>query len=447
MIRLEDLHESYAAATIEERIQMANLGAICWNSLKQELYDQWSASLSVDESQKAEMWRSEGIKEGKQMMFESVKAKLASADALSIRVATAEATIQHLRESIDMEAMRRMTDMKESLRKDFELEKKDELSKLQESLAAAKARVEYISKLEDLVSEKAITIQTLTNDTNSLRTKIQQLEQEPTKSSHQIGKKGESTILGMIENTVIPAFPYSSVVNVAKEYHVGDFHLFIMTPDGKKVKILIDSKNYTQPVETIEVKKLNSDVDADDHAHAGLMISLESNIQKKKQFEISRTSRQRPVMFLSFRHMDTDSRNNVLCWAVRVLQMIGAEQNMDDRQKMIVHIEELLNNLDGSVKELDIIIRNQIKIVASMKKAKFNLLHTITSFREGTETTEDTVDMMDTTDVPEQIGSQPEPDGSCPALLKKNNDRCSRPVVLGSSYCKLHSKKKIGICE
>jgi hypothetical protein len=86
MLRVEDLHEAYATATTEERILMANLGAICYTSVKSSLYEHWTDS--TDDSAKSELWR----KEGGQAMFESLKAKLASVDTLKEQLLVSEAS-------------------------------------------------------------------------------------------------------------------------------------------------------------------------------------------------------------------------------------------------------------------------------------------------------------------------------------------------------------------
>jgi hypothetical protein len=99
-LRLSDLHEAYHKASTEDAIAMANLGAICYQTLKANLYEQWSASMEGDESTKAEIWRSEG----RRTMLESVKAKLATA-----RLASAEGQIQQLRASVEAEVAKRLT--------------------------------------------------------------------------------------------------------------------------------------------------------------------------------------------------------------------------------------------------------------------------------------------------------------------------------------------------
>ena len=57
---------------------------------------------------------------------------------------------------------------------------------------------------------------------------------------------------------------YSEVKEMAHISHAADFHLWVVASDLSRVKILIDSKKYKRPIQTIEIDKLNSDVDADE---------------------------------------------------------------------------------------------------------------------------------------------------------------------------------------
>jgi hypothetical protein len=478
MIRLEDLHESYAAATIEERIQMANLGAICWNSLKQELYDQWSASLSVDESQKAEMWRSEGIKEGKQMMFESVKAKLASADTLKEQLMICEASreadrtraeqqlsyerelltkeIQAIKQrhlqNIEIEVDRRVADVVRSAedRKDQEASAlRLRIATLMEentiSVMLDSSRSKKITSLECELSEqlhmneeakrtfskelsirleqaKEFQMLTLQNQTSSeisglrqqiaelrsqselllakeearrlLEQKVSHLElenamkqakidtllKETTKSSYAIGKDGEALIYDVITEYVLPVFLYSRAKNMSGINHVADIHLFLQSPVGKQLKILIDAKNYKDHVKTKEITKLQYDVDIDDDANAGIMISTNSQISSVKQFQIEKTPKGKYILYLSIEGFDDELRGKAICWAVRVLSTLASYSD-DSDGNILGKIVDFFKELDISLKEADQVVKSCQKTLEISTTMKQNLSKRLDDFR------------------------------------------------------------------
>ena len=123
-----------------------------------------------------------------------------------------------------------------------------------------------------------------------------QPESEKVKSSHAIGKQGEAEVLALLTGPVLDEFPYSEIKDVSHISHSADFHLWIMSRTGKRVKLLLDSKKYSTCVSSSHITKLYSDVDADVEAQGGILLSLSSSICKKKQFEISTTPRQKHPM-------------------------------------------------------------------------------------------------------------------------------------------------------
>ena len=293
---------------------MANLGAVCYKSVKAGLYEQWSASMEGDESAKAEVWRTEG----RQAMLESVRVKMVAAEETAARLVAAEGTIQQLRSSIDAEAARRVAEALEGHRKDFEIAKMKELSGLKERIAMAEGR----EAMTTMVSEgNAIMKEKIA----ALETQLAAQLAANTKSSHAIGKAGEATILDMLENTVCKAFTHSVVKDMTGTSHVADFHLWVMGPSGQKIKILIDSKKYKRAVNSDEINKLYDDMDADDECTCGIMISISSSICTKNQFGISRSPKQKPVLFLTFQDLSADAQKDLLCWGVQVLSELVGE--------------------------------------------------------------------------------------------------------------------------
>ena len=417
----KELDPVYQTVDHEEAVAIANLGAQVYVAMKDRLYGTWSITQSAEEGQKAEIWR----REGGQAMMESLKARLAAGDAAAARAAA-------LQTSVDAEIERRVGEVLETYRKDYELVKMEEVHALEKQIAETKGKEHYIKMVEEghLAMKEKIA---------ALEAQVAEQIIANTKSSHAIGKVGEAEIFDILVNDVCNEFPFAEVKDMTHISHAADFHLSVIACDGSKVKILIDSKKYKRPIQTIEVDKLNSDVDADEEARAGLMISHESTIQTKKQFSISRTEKNKPVMYITFQNMDGEAKRKTLCWAVRVLQSIALEKNIDKKFKMINEIDSLLTSLARSVKKIDGVIRFHVKTMDATKEIRNELIHKITAFKrcgevlEGME--EDTIEHID-----DDMDSG---EGNCISILKKTGERCNRLAVSGSDKCGLHVEKAI----
>ena len=417
-LRIADLHEDYRGASAEEAIAMANLGAICYRSVKTELYEQWSTTMQGDESAKADIWRSEG----RQAMLESVKAKIIAAEEMSARLAAAEGTIQQLRASVEAEAGRRLAEALDGHRKDFEIAKLEEVSLLKERIAMLEGKEGFVQ----MVLESQVFMK---EKITALETQLAQQTVANTKSSHAIGKAGEATVLDILNTHVIPSLPYAAVKDMTSVSHAADFHLTAMLETGNKAKILIDSKKYKRRVNTNEIEKLFADVDADEEANAGIMISLESYIFTMKQFQIARTPMQKPVLFISFCDISEEMRKDLTTWAVRILIDILSQKTSDDKDSMVANLNVFLSEMDEVVKELDSGLRSLIKSVESIKNTRDGLIRRIVNFRAGkpVETPIETA-MIE----------------GC-AYLAKTGTKCGRKLVSGTTYCRSHVKKSADV--
>ena len=394
---------------------MANLGAVSYRAVKAELYEQWSTSMEGGESSKAEIWRAEG----RQMMLDSVRAKIVAAEEMSARLVAAEGTIQQLRASVEAEAARRTAAALEGHRKDFEIAKMAEISGLKERIATFEGKEGFFQ----IVSESQVFMK---EKIAALEAQLAQQMAANTKSSQAIGKQGETIVLDMLENTVCKVFPHSTVKDMTALPHAADFHLWIMTPLGKKLKILVDSKKYKRAVNSDEINKLYVDMDADEECQCGIMISIDSGICTKRQFCFSRTLKQKPVLFLSFQDMSPDTQKDILCWGIQVLSEFVLERNDAARQEMLNKVDEFIDTLLVSVKDIDMVIRDQMKSVTAMKEVRSKILKSVANFR-GEEETEDK-------------GKAALADDLRCVALKSGGDRCLNRRSAESDCCKVHKK-------
>jgi hypothetical protein len=431
-LKIADLHEAYRSATAAEAIAMANLGAICWSAFKDGLYDHWNTELAADEATKAVKYRDQGRTEGRHQMLDSLKARLAEVDTLESELSIARTSIEQLQTAVAKEASRQAEAIVDSVRTEMEIAHVKEMAALQAQVATIEVKQKLLEHMEARNEELRGQNVELAERCKALTEEL--AEKTPTKSSHAIGKKGESEVYDMLLNGVCQVFQYSSVCNMSGVTHSADFHLTIRGEDGAPIKILIDSKKYARPVGSSEIKKLHSDIDADDDARAGMMISLNSPIQTARMFMIKYTDKGRPVLYLTLEDVEAERQKDVLCWAVYVLQSIAGKRDIDDRLHMIEELDLFLGGLDKSVKEIDMVIRQQNKAISAMRDMKAALIRKIESFREarGEDRGGDTIEHLD--------GDEDE--GGCEAILKTTGKKCGRRVMGESLRCGVHTARK-----
>jgi hypothetical protein len=410
-LRIADLHPAYAAASPTDAIAMANLGAVCWSMCRDELQAAWAAAMSAEEGAKADVWRAEG----RMGALEEFKTKLGAAESLVVRLAAAEGTVAALQASVEADVAKRVAATLEGFRKDYEINKMKETAALREQVAVAEMREELLVALRDKVGALEAARDALLAEQTMAKTK----------SSHVIGKQGEATVWEMIENTVLPEFPYAEAKNMSGVSHAADFHLWVMGPNGKQVKILIDSKKYKRAVNSDEINKLISDVDADEDAHAGMLISLVSPIFTKKQFEIRNTPKHKPILYVSFFDVVDDFHRQLLCNGVRALVAVVGEMKEENRTDMIQRFDEIVAEVTKATKDIDVVIRTQVKAIDGLRQIKASLLDKITA-----QPKEETAEGEE-----ENVG--------CIVVIKSTGKPCGKPTWSGGVKCKLHTTRKV----
>jgi hypothetical protein len=447
-LRTASLHEAYHTADYETCLQMANLGATCYTALKEDLFSHWN---SVEDTEKAELWREEGRQEGKQTVLETVKTRLAAAEDLAIRLATetagreadrarSEQELTQLRNNIEKEATRRVYQLLEMRTKEFELAKANEVSSFQQRLAAAEAKEEMVALIKEAQIAMREKVVWLEEENATL------LKQLQPKSSHAIGKEGEATVFELFEKSVLPHFLYAKMEDMSAVGHSADFHVWVQSPTGKTVKILIDAKKYKGAVRTKEVEKLHADVDADEEAVAGLMVSLDSAISATKQFQLEKTPKMKLVMYLTLKDMLEEMRGPVLCWATRVVSTVVSDTNSSDKQHMLDSLSLFLKELNKTVADTDATIKAAAKVVELAKATRSGLLARLEEFRVGTlqEAPAEAIEKQPTEKqskkrVHARREKEGEQEGEQCIGKKRNGERCLNRARTEEKLCKKHS--------
>ena len=342
---------------------MANVGAAVHGTAKEFLREQWADEMGAEEAAKADSWRAEG----RLSALEGLKERLTAGDIATSRVAA-------LQNQFDAEVKRRAEEMLVTYRKECEIGVRGEVHLLETQLAEMKGAAKSYTMLEEAHT--------------AMRDQITLLQAEvakytaatSTKSSHAIGKIGEAMVLDMLNSHVLPCFPYAEVRDMTAVKHMGDFHLWVFGPTGKRVKIMLDVKKYASPVQNIEVEKLYSDMDGDD-AGAGIMVSLDSAICNKAQFQIMRTKQNKPCIFLSFDKLDDGIRQEILCWAIRVLVSVVVVNDTDAQDKRIAEVQTFMTDMTASISELDTCLKSAKTLHDMLRDMRERMMGRITAFK------------------------------------------------------------------
>ena len=386
------------------------IGLEAYTGLGEALRSQVLAEMSEDDAAKAAALRAEGVKTA----MESVRGRLAAVDALEAELHVARAANDQLRLSVAAEAAKRAEALVADARKDFEIQKAHELTSLKEQVATTSSQAEmlvFLKETNEMLHEKVAMLE-------GVRDKLMA---QKTKSSNAIGKAGEAAVFEMLTSVIVPTFPYAEVKDMTSVSHAADFHLWVMKATGKKAKLLIDSKKYKRSIHKSEIEKLYADVDADPEANAGLMLSLESPISTMSQFQIGRTPKQRPVLFLTFHDIAETLRSDLLVWAVRVLVDASVETAGDEKSSLLEQLDEFLSDLDSSVKGIDAGLRGIIKHVDGLKEERDRIIRRILKFRVG------------------RTGEDAEVVETC-TFVGRGGINCSMPAI-GDGRCSKHVRR------
>jgi hypothetical protein len=409
-LSLDELHPVYRKVSHDEAVAIANLGAKVYLEAHDRLFELWTASQSEEEAARVATYR----KEGADALLESLQTRLAAGEAAKARVAA-------LQVNIETEVAQRLAAALDSQRKDYEIAKRDALLALEKRVAEADGKQKMYSMLQEAHEGMRSTIQSLQAELAKYK------ESTSTKSSHALGKMGETEMLDMLNSYVLPRFPYAEVKDMTAVKHATDFHIFIMGPSGQRVKVLLDVKKYSAPIQQCEIEKLYKDVDGDDEAHAGIMVSLDTTIQTKSPFQIAKTKRGRPCMFITFAGLDDGFRQEVLCWALRVLATITSVHDSETTDAMVAQINNFLKDLSVSVTEMEGCVKACKALQEMLRVAKDNLVQRIYTYRVNCG--------MDVAKPAEEVEVV---EGLCAGKTTKGG-KCRSRCVVGSQYCVRHN--------
>jgi len=393
-LKLSDLPSGYFAIDKEEAILMATVGLVCYPPMKDLLHSQWTAAMDSEESVKTALHREEGRKEGERRLFDSLKARLASVDSLQSELAIAKTSIEQLRESAEDAAVQRAEALWKTKKAEFEIEKLKEISALKEQISEAALAKQMVAMLtdtnRDLKAQQEVArvqqgtvIATLQEKIVSLEAANKELQPETAKASHIIGKEGEDEVESLIQTYVLPNFLLSDLLRQTGKGHAGDFHLSLQSPQGKRMRILVEAKKYAYSVDKSEITKFKRDCDnPDNHLDAGILLSLQTSISCYYQFQIEKTETGRYILYLSMQDLPTEDRGRTLLWAVRVLSAIVS--HADDPEKQAGLLEKALEfwkKMESSRSSWEEAVKHAKKGVELAEKGLHDIAASLDDFR------------------------------------------------------------------
>lgn len=411
-LTLEELDDVYHAVSHEEAVMIANLGAQCYKAAKEQLYSSWAAA-TQDDTEREELWR----KEGAASMFEKLKDQLAAGDAAQARVATLQA-------SLEVELTRRVEEALSVRLKEVELAKREEMLELKGRLAELQGSSKMFAMLEEAHSALKSELEQLREENCTLK------EATAVKSSHLLGKIGEATVYEMLTAYVAPMMSDAEVYDKTKVKHAGDFHVHVMGKHGKMVRIMVDVKKYKRPIDNAEIHKLYSDLDECD-VDVGLMLSLESGICTKSQFQLTRTKGNKLCMFLSFEKVDDSIRKEILSWAIRALVGIVSTQDQSSQETMVTEIQQFLVDMMRLVDKLESGVKSLRGVYDVLRDIKDDMLTRISSYK-----TTCGLEVIDT--IVETAATNTSKAGTQCKALNRNGTVCRSRHVAGGVYCPRH---------
>lgn len=224
------------------------------------------------------------------------------------------------------------------------------------------------------INEDVVKVKNLLEFTNST------ISQFMTKSTTVVnkGKVGEA----FVEEAISSHFKNLVCNNVAGTAHKGDL---LIEADG--YNIIVECKNYSNTVPLKEVKKLHNDM-VKNNVKYGIMVSLNSKIVGKKQFDIEKISPDGDMYVLYCSNVGDDECSIV--WSIMIIQAFHKILSNSIKSKkvnklakfsdMIHNLQELLSDIDKCSDGWDKFCIKIQKTIKDYNKMQVKLIEHKTTF-------------------------------------------------------------------
>jgi hypothetical protein len=333
----------FVSASPADKIKIVDLGLQCWILAEKEASNFLCLDETILRMQKESQTKIEALKLQLEMQESMIRKQLQEEKKASIREAILEERQKGQEQALEIRV----------------------------EAAVLKAKIEV---LQEESEKKDILLSTKSNN---------QLIQP--QSSQVIGKIGEKEV----EN-ILNEFVKGEITNVAKESHNADFRISIPNGAGNSI-FLLDSKNFKQntPIPKKDREKLLQDVDGDSTVSGGILVSLNSIIATKDHFEIEKTEKKKPVIYICLKDMDMLESGRCLAAAFRILIAISTTHDEEEKEDLLKKIQNQVREVNLRIREVTNILTIQNKQVDSLMSLKENLKKNLYSLQNDSDLEEE----------------------------------------------------------
>lgn len=334
----------------EDKVRIVKLGLSCWDIAMREAHNLLADDETLERLQKESLERISELT-SKLQLLEST---------LSSRMELAQEVYKKQFEGEKLNAI------KEAILQERE-NQQEELMDIRITCATLKAKDEYnniSSNAFDYLKDQLVKRE---DEVKNLNQQIQSATK--VRTSQELGKIGEKEIECLFKEYV-----QSEITNMASIGHRGDFHIHIRGPNGESIKLLVDSKNYKGAVQKVERDKIIRDVDGDESISGGLMISLQSNIASRFNFEIEQTEKKKSILYISLKDLSYEESGRSVDAAIRVLTAVTTNHDAEIEEDLFKKIQAQTKELNLQIKEVGNMILSQQKQLTALNNLRETLL-------------------------------------------------------------------------
>jgi hypothetical protein len=325
----------FLTASPADKLCIVELGLQCWGIAEKEASNFSCLDENILRVQKESQIKIENLRLQLEMQESMIRKQLHEEKRAAVREATLEERQKGQEQALEIRQ-----------------KAQEQALELRVEAAALKAKIEILQEESD---KKDILL------TKNQNQPIQ------TQSSQALGKIGEKEV-----EKILQEFVHGDITNVATESHGSDFRISIPNGAGNSI-FLLDSKNFKTPIPKKDREKLVRDIDEDSTVSGGILVSLNSIISTKNHFEIDKTEKKKPLLFICLKDMDFQESGRCFAAAFRILTAISTTHDEEEKDDLLKKIQNQVRELNLRLREITNIITAQNKQIDSLVCLKENI--------------------------------------------------------------------------
>ena len=347
----------FQTASPADKLCIVELGLQCWTIAEKEAFNFSCLDETILRVQKDAQTRIENLQLQLEMQESMIRKQLQEEKRIAIREATLEEKqkAQEQANEIRQKVQEQIVEIRQKAQ--------EQALDIRVEAAALKAKIEILliesEKKDILLSNKSQIIQP--------------------QSSQALGKIGENEVEKLLQE-----FVNGDITNVASESHGSDFRVSISNGAGNSI-FLLDSKNFKTPIPKKDREKLVRDIDEDSTVSGGILVSLNSIISTKNHFEIDKTEKKKPILFICLKDIDFQESGRCLAAAFRILTAISTTHDEEEKDDLLKKIQNQVRELNLRIREITNIITAQNKQIDTLVSLKENLKKNLFMLQEDGE--------------------------------------------------------------